>query len=264
MLSLAQSGKTSFDRSTNFSVRSGVRTFHCAEFRFRSALVAVFLFIAGMAAAFCAEPHYFSNTNLAMLLLPPPPDATSAEGRAELSVVQSAQKERRLLDPLSVQLEQHVTLFTFAPVIGSFLVTNRFPKTEWFFRRVWQDTDLAVYTAKDYWDRPRPYLVDTNLLEGLPDKFAGGYPSGHSTIATVFASLLAELFPDHKDAILVKGRQIGWHRVVLGRHYLSDILAGRVLGQRLVQEFKRNREFRRDFKDVRLEIMAWMRTNEAQ
>jgi len=237
---------------------------YCAVIRFRAAFGVLFLFASGMASAFCAEPHYLSNIDLAMLLLPPPPEATSAEGRAELSVVQSAQKERRLLDPLSVQLEQHVSIFTFAPVIGSFLVTNRFPKTEWFFRRVWQDTDLAVYTAKDYWERPRPYLVDTNLLEGLPDKFAGGYPSGHSTIATVFASLLAELFPDRKDPILAKGREIGWHRVVLGRHYPSDIYAGRVLGQRIAQELKRSREFRRDFKEVRLEITAWMRTNGAQ
>jgi len=91
------------------------------------------------------------------------------------------------------------------------------------------------------WNRRRPYLVDTNLLDGGDvEKFSGSYPSGHSTRGTVLAMLLAEMFPEHREAILSKGREIVWHRVILGKHYPTDVYAGRVLAQGIVRQMKSN------------------------
>jgi len=57
----------------------------------------------------------------------------------------------------------------------SFFQTNRFPKTEAFFQRVLRETDAVVDAGKGFWMRPRPYLVDTNLLDGEMEKFSGSY-----------------------------------------------------------------------------------------
>jgi acid phosphatase (class A) len=70
----------------------------------------------------------------------------------------------------------------------------------------------------------------------------------------VFGLLLAELFPDRKDAILEEGRNIGWHRVEIGRHYPTDIYAGRTLAQAIVRELKANPAFQTDLAKVKDEL----------
>ena len=59
--------------------------------------------------------------------------------------------------------------------LEKFFQTNRFPKTEAFFQRVLKETDAVVDAGKGFWTRPRPYLVDTNLLDGEMEKFSGSY-----------------------------------------------------------------------------------------
>ena len=149
--------------------------------------------------------------------------------------------------------EKKFSLFTFVPAIGDFLQPGKLPKTEVFLERVQHDAAIATDTAKEFWKRPRPYTVDPTLAAGKPEK-TFSYPSGHSTDATVVALVLAELFPDQKDRILAMGRDIGWHRVQLARHYPTDIYAGRVFAQAIVREMKADRRFRRDFAEAEAEL----------
>jgi acid phosphatase (class A) len=222
------------------------------------------LAILGTAAgpALSAELHYLPNSNLVMVLLPPPPGPNSAEQQADLAEVLAVHPSAKFLEPSITNAEKHVSAFTFAPVVGDFFQTNQFPKSERFFHRVLLDAVLVIDTGKDYWERPRPYVIDTNLVDGPPEKFSGSYPSGHSTLGTVFSLILSEIFPEKAEAILSKGREIGWHRVILGKHYPTDIYAGRVLGQRIVQEMQKNRQFRRDLKEATIEIRSWLRRNQ--
>ena len=55
--------------------------------------------------------------------------------------------------------------------------------------------------------------------------------SGHAIGAIVYARVLAEIFPDQKDALMELARQIGYGRVVGGVHFPMDVLAGEKLGQ---------------------------------
>jgi acid phosphatase (class A) len=70
----------------------------------------------------------------------------------------------------------------------------------------------------------------------------------------VIALVLADLFPDKHEAIIAKARNIGWHRVEIARHYMTDIYAGRVLAQAIVRELKVSPDFQRDFTEVQGEI----------
>ena len=205
-------------------------------------------------------PHYLSETNLAVQLLPAPPQPGSPEQTFDLAEVNLAHRGLAKADETPLSSEKHVYFTAFADAIGSAFQTNRFPRTEAFLRRVLEDTDIEVNAGKELWKRPRPYLVDTNLLmEGEAEKLSGSYPSGHSTRATVLALILAEMFPERCEAILTRGREIGWHRVVLAKHYPTDIYAGRVLAQAIVLQLKLKRNFRHDFKDAQAEIRTWMR-----
>jgi len=143
----------------------------------------------------------------------------------------------------------------FSPAIGSILEPGKFPKTEAFFEGVRRDAAAATAAAKQYWKRPRPYTVEPSLASGKPEK-SFGYPSGHSTEAMVLALVLADLLPEQREEVLAIGRNIGWHRVWIARHYPTDIYAGRVFAQAILRELKASTEFQRDLAEARAEIEA--------
>lgn len=193
----------------------------------------------------------------AIKLLPPPPALKTAEDVADRESTFRIYSARTPEDVARGKAEHKVTIFAFTPAIGDFFVAGKFPKTEALFTEVEAETKKVVDGAKNTWKRPRPFVADPARFSepGDPEK-SPGYPSGHSTRGTVFALLLAELFPDKSEAILEKGRAIGWVRVELGVHTPLDIYAGRVLGRALAQEFLRNPEFQKDLAVAKAEIAA--------
>ena len=187
-------------------------------------------------------------------LLAPPPLSGSSEQAADLAEVISVVKTCPPGDAALARAEKKFTIFAFAPAIGSFFQPGKFPRTEAFFERVQKEASQVTDAAKDHWQRPRPYIVEPSLsAAGEPEK-SFSYPSGHSTRGTVFALLLAELFPDKRDDVLAIGRNLGWHRVEIARHYPTDIYAGRTLAQAMVREMKSSSAFQRDFAEVKNEI----------
>ncbi len=151
--------------------------------------------------------------------------------------------------------EIDLTIFAFQPAIGPWFQPGKFPKTEALFHEVEAETKAATNPAKDKWKRQRPYQIDPSIAPVAPEK-SFSYPSGHSTRGTVYALLLAEIFPDKRDALLEIGRNIGWHRVIAGDHFPTDVVAGRVLGQAIAREFLANRKFQADLTAARQELTA--------
>ena len=196
-------------------------------------------------------------------LLAAPPEADSPEQATDLAAVQAAFKNRTKAEEALAKSEKEVTFYTFAAVIGPVLDVEKLPKTTALFEKVAKDNKQAVGAGKDHWKRPRPYEIDTSLLHGDKEP-SPSYPSGHSTHGTVYALLLAELFPEKRDEILKYGREIGWRRVVTGKHFPTDIYAGRVLGQAIVRQLHANPEFEHDLAAVKAEINAESRTKTAQ
>jgi acid phosphatase (class A) len=189
------------------------------------------------------------------ILLAPPPLPGSPEQSADMAEVVAVFHVTTTNEAAVAFSENKFSIFNFTPAIGTFFQPGKFPQTEAFFERLQKDAAAATDAAKDFWKRPRPYTVDPTLASGKLEK-SFGYPSGHSTEGTVLALLLAELFPDKRDDILAVGRNIGWHRVEIARHYPTDIYAGRVFAQAIVRELKSNPAFQRDFAEAKREIEA--------
>ncbi len=219
-----------------------------------------FGFVAALGLSLAALPlcakdlHYLPEGKPdAIALLAPPPQPYSPEQAADLQEVREVSHAASHADLVAAKSETKFTIFTFTPAIGGFFRPGKFPKTEDFLQNVRSDAATTVDGAKDYWKRPRPYKIDPSLADGkLETSFS--YPSAHSTESMVLALVLADLFPDKHDAILAVARNIGWHRVEYGRHYPTDIYAGRVLAQAIVREMKKSDKFQRDFAAARAEI----------
>lgn len=191
----------------------------------------------------------------AIALLAPPPLPRSPEQAADLAEVIAVYHACSSNDMAMAYSEKKFSIFNFTPVIGEFFQSNNLPKTTAFFERVQKQAETVTDQAKDFYKRPRPYTTDPSLANGKPEK-SFSYPSGHSTESMVLALVLADLFPDKHDAIVAKARSIGWHRVEIARHYMTDIYAGRVLAQAIVHEMKISPDFQKDFAEVQAEIVA--------
>jgi acid phosphatase (class A) len=228
------------------------------RFPFQRHLAPIFF---SLALAVASLPAHAADTYLpdgkpdATALLTPPPLPGSPEQAADLAEVRAVYHSANSNEIAAAYSERKFSVFTFTPVIGEFFQSNNLPKTAAFFEQVQKQAEIVTDQAKDFYRRPRPYTVDTDLANGKLEK-SFSYPSGHSTESMVLALVLADLFPARHDAILAKARNIGWHRVEIARHYMTDIYAGRVLAQAIVREMKASPNFQRDFAGAQAEIAA--------
>ena len=191
----------------------------------------------------------------ASALLPPPPLAGSPEQAADMQEVRTVSRATPSNEVAVAFSEREFTIFNFTPAIGGFFQPGKFPKTETFMHNVQTDAETLTDNAKNIWKRPRPFMIDPTLATGKLEK-TFSYPSGHSTESMVLALVLADLFPEKRDAIIAEARMIGWHRVEIARHYPTDIYAGRVLAQAIVEQMKKSPDYQRDFAAAQAEIAA--------
>jgi acid phosphatase (class A) len=214
-----------------------------------------------MPSLLAKELHYLTPGQPDYLaVLPPPPLSGSSEQATDMAAVVALHKACSASDADIAFSEKKFSITNFATAAGINLQTGNLPKTEAFFKHVQTDAAVVTDDAKDYWKRPRPFTVDPSLGSGKLEK-SFGYPSGHSTEASVLALVLADLVPEKRDEILAVGRNIGWHRVWIARHYPTDIYAGRVLAQAIVHDLKANADFQKDFAAVKSEIAAAQKTD---
>jgi undecaprenyl-diphosphatase len=91
--------------------------------------------------------------------------------------------------------------------------------------------ELPIYwTAKKSFKRQRPYVVHTALerIHIPSDEFS--FPSGHATAGFLMAYLVAHFFPGAALPMYLWVGMIALSRVLLRVHFVSDILAGMLLG----------------------------------
>ena len=225
--------------------------------RLRTVTLAAFFAIATVVANAGEETlHYLApGTPDATTLLAPPPAPGSAEQAADLASVRAVYHAATSNDIAAAYSEKRISVFSFAGVVGDYFQSSHLPRTTAFFANVHHDAEIVTDHGKDYFHRPRPFMMDTNLANGVLER-SFSYPSGHSTESMVLALVLADLLPDQRDAILDRAREIGWHRVQIARHHPTDIFAGRVLAQAIVRELKRSQSFKKEFAKVKAEIDA--------
>jgi len=80
--------------------------------------------------------------------------------------------------------------------------------------------------------RPKPWLAGDDSGFGFfryGAKFAS-FPSGHTTTSVAAALALSALFPRWRPAFLMAALSIAISRIVLDAHYVSDVIAGALLG----------------------------------
>lgn len=148
----------------------------------------------------------------------------------------------------------------FSCALGLPINEKHTPHLYMLLRRTVADAGLSTYAAKNHYKRVRPFMLNRKPICTPKDEKElrgdGSHPSGHTAIGWAWALILAEIAPEHSDAILARGRAFGVSRVVCNVHWNSDVLEGRFLGTSTVAKLHANPQFNFDLEIAKKEIKA--------
>jgi acid phosphatase (class A) len=205
---------------------------------------------AAAAEATFVTPDRFDLTKL----LPPAPASDSERQKRDLADVLAIQKTRTPAQSERALADAMAGTFGFADVLGPNFNAQRVPAVAAFFDKVRGDAAVAFQAGKDVWNRPRPFVVSTDV-EPVGDRPNGSsYPSGASTAGYVTAIVLANMVPEKSAALFARGREFGDDRVILGVHFPSDVEAGRLAATALAAVLMQDSAFIKEFAAAKSEL----------
>ena len=176
-------------------------------------------------------------------LIPPPPEARSIAGRADLEAVLQAQAWRSSQQVEWAKRIADGDVFDNADVLGPWFSARSLPFTAQFIVSVEEELRGPVGRAKDAFRRPRPPMVDPHVAPCVHLPSGGSYPSGHAAAIYARAEVLSEVFPDRRQALFAWADRAAWGRVLGGVHFPTDLVAGRDLAAAVISAMRRNPEF---------------------
>jgi len=207
------------------------------------------------------QPEEHPNS---LALIPPPP----AEGSAALALDEEiSRKSIELRGTPRWDIAARDADLSFPEAAGTFSCSLGVPITEedtphlyMLLRRTLADAGLSTYTAKNKYQRKRPFMKN-NEPTCTPDEEKdlrkdGSYPSGHTAIGWAWALILTEIAPNQVDAILSRGRDFGESRNVCNVHWHSDVVEGRFIGAAAVARLHADPAFQFEIKAAKAELAA--------
>lgn len=198
----------------------------------------------------------------ALSIIPPAPEPDSAAFAWEQAINQNMLALRGTprwdLAILDNDLSFPTAAGTFSCALDMPINEQDTPYLYQLLRRTLPDAGLATYSAKDHYDRTRPFVMNGQPIcaEGTEERLAndGSYPSGHTAIGWAWALILGELAPGRADAIAQRGLAFGDSRMVCNVHWPMDVIQGQIVAAATVAKLHSNAGFREDMAGAAREI----------
>lgn len=199
-----------------------------------------------------------------LFLIPPPP----ATGSAALALDEEISRRsftlrdtpRWLLAASDADLHFPHAASTFSCALNAPITEEDTPRLYMLLRRTLTDMGISTYTAKNHYNRARPFLWNKEPLCTPKDQAIlekdGSYPSGHTAAGWGWALILSEISPDQTDAILARGLAFGESRNACNVHWHSDVIQGRTMAAATMARLHAEPAFRADLEAAGDELAA--------
>lgn len=224
----------------------------------RKSLVALLLFTLGstfaVQAAEEAKPFITSQELDLTQYLPAPPADDSAQTKAELKELLEIQATRTPEQEKAAIADAEENVWRFADVMGPDFDAAKLPKTAALFERIVATEDVVDDHAKKAFNRPRPYMLDEQIHPLLKKSKSGSWPSGHSTIGYLMATVLGEMVPEKRNELFTRAAGYAENRLVAGFHYRSDTVMSRTGAALIAQKMAEQPDFKTEFDAAKAEL----------
>ena len=212
------------------------------------------LLIAACVAA--ADPVFIKPADIDwQTILTGPPAPGSDTEKAEIATLLQWQNKRTASDIARCKSEEKADPFIFSDVLGDKFIEKNLPETQALLKQVQGDIKNFTDLAKGKWERKRPPYVDDRIKPCVKLEENGSYPSAHAVRGIVWSRILAEIFPDKKDALLKRGLLMGEDRVIAGIHFPSDVEAGQKLGNAIADKLLADPKFKPSMETAKQECL---------
>ena len=225
------------------------------------------ILMAGVPVAAKEQPAGYLNAQQIkglLQLIPPPPEPGSPQDKLDQQRYrQSAAGAgsaawQRASDQKSVNsagYRQHLSC-----ALGATVDPKSAPIVSAVLGRAMADAAPAYATAKDYFQRERPFTTDAGRTcdpdsarnNGVQLGYA--YPSGHATTGVLWSLILADILPKRRAAALAFGKETGDLRVACRVHWQSDVVAGQQLGSKIYKLISVTPAYKADIAKARSEL----------
>ena len=174
------------------------------------------------------EFRFFPDNMEEYIQIPPPPQ----DEQQEMATVRKFVSTRTDEDVESVKNHDNDSKYAIKEYMKKIGIA--FHKDE-LKGMVLQTGDTIDYFKKKF-NRKRPFEIDGNLdVLGSKTNKTRSYPSGHSAQGMVVALYASSKFPEHRDKFMEAAKEVGMGRVKAGFHFLSDHVAGQMLGRKMYE-----------------------------
>lgn len=193
---------------------------------------------------------YLSPESLDLTQFPGPPALNSREDLTDLEMVLSYQTSRTQEDCARARVEDEGSATAFFGNAYGPLNTIQTEKLEVFHKVISGEVSYFAKMLKEKFPRERPFNRDPRISPCVSLANSLSYPSGHAALAIVAARTYALIFPAKKDYLLFRADVIAQDRIVGGVHHVSDVQAGKALGEKIFEALMRQEAFINDVKGL--------------
>ena len=172
------------------------------------------------------EMKFFTDDVVDQITLPNPP----TDDVSEILKLKKMMRARTPEDEQSVKDHDEASFYA----IKKYCDENGLKFHDGEFRDIIKQSNPIIMHFKNKFNRRRPKEVD-NTIKPLNSKTTNtrSYPSGHSAQSMLVAKYVIGKFPKHEKGLIEAAKECGIGRVLAGFHYLSDHVAGKLLGEKL-------------------------------
>lgn len=160
-----------------------------------------------------------------------PPQVGTEEHDEDMSSVQ-----RYVLNPANTEKFLESAEKKYVDFFHDYVVENNLDFDFKKMRELNNQLSCYILNLKFKFNRPRPKKTMERQhsffpYEKIEDSQSPSYPSGHTAHAYFTANIMGSVFPEHAERLNNLASLIAQSRLDLGKHYPSDVMLGRYIGE---------------------------------